>query len=260
MNIIIAEWVSRGSILNSIQHAAHDINFKISSFNHFNENYANNFISWGVNDKKNIALPSLRLLSAIQRIKKTKKKYYDIILFATHLRKFPTYSYYYDIDLNKKKSISLRKLINAICKKKIKFAIKYRSLTNKNDLNFNSSNIFYLDGYGGDFYNQAKLIVFNHLSTGFIECIFSNIPAILYLPSKNYLSKESRTLKKLAQLFKRYNLIYQNENDLIKIITENKTKFIKNNIKKLKKDLTFKNFYLNPNNGIEAWNKYIKNA
>ena len=75
MNIIIAEWVSRGSILNSIQHAAHDINFKISSFNHFNENYANNFISWGVNDKKNIALPSLRLLSAIQRIKKTKKKF-----------------------------------------------------------------------------------------------------------------------------------------------------------------------------------------
>ena len=74
--------------------------------------------------------------------------------------------YNYDLKLQKKKMMSFNKLIQKIYKtKKIKVAIKQKSLSNKDIIKFNSNNIFYLNGYSGDIYNHTKLNVFNHLST-----------------------------------------------------------------------------------------------
>jgi putative transferase (TIGR04331 family) len=262
LNIIISEWVERGSLLYSIQEAANDINFKINSFNQFNINYVSKFISWGIPSKKNITLPSLRLLFAIERIKKIKKKLYDIIFFSRIRIDFPTYSFAHDLDLFKNYLPSLKKLMDVICSnRKIKLAIKYKSLSNKINYGNSCSNIFHLEGHAGSLYNSAKLNVFAHLSNGFIECIFSNIPAVLYLPNKNYLTQESNSLKELNQLLDKYNLIYDNEKKLIEIIKKKKRiKFIKHNIKKIQKDITFKKFYLNPTNGIDVWEKHIKIA
>jgi putative transferase (TIGR04331 family) len=261
MHIIISEWVEKGSLLYSIQHAANEIDFKIDSFNYFNFKYATKFISWGLGKDKKNNLPSFRLITSIERIKKFKTKKYDMIFFPRVERENNSYSYCHDLNLHKKYKISKKKLIEAIVKnKKIKLLIKEKSLIGKFDNKTNIKNVFYLDGIGTDFYNQGKVNVFNHFSNGFLECIYANIPAILYLPDKNSLTKEDNSLKEINKLFIKYGLIFVNQSQLIDVIKKKKIMIILKNIKKIKKDLIFKKNFLNPFKSINAWKQYIKNV
>ena len=207
--LLLCFWIKQGSRLYSIQHSANHIELNLHSFYEYWTKYSYKYITWGWSNNRNniISLPSLRVYSIISNFKKMKnkiKKKYNIVFFPRVLFKFPHFSLHLSQELQLSNKISTINLIKFFKKKPVKLFLKTREKNLYSTLKYNiisnkyKSQIIFL---------QSKLCVFNHLSTGFLECIFLNVPAVILVSKKNSLMYESESYKEINDILCKYNLI-----------------------------------------------------
>lgn len=257
--ILLGYWVKRRTQIFNIQHSSNHIDLKNHSFYDYWFKYSNLYISWGWKNKskKTISLPSLRLFNMVSRFKKKKVNLiYDIVFFPRVNFLFPHFSLHLNQNIQIDNFKATENLINYFKKNKSKLFIKSRD-EDENRMNYkqyilnssyNTQEIFF----------KTKLSVFNHFSTGFFECLFLDRPAVIYIPNKDHLIKESSSYIELNNILKKYGLICSKPSDISKLFNKINTNFFLNIYNSLKSDNLFKKQILNPSSSDLDWMKFFK--
>ena len=259
--LLISYWVSNGCKLYNVQHSANHLNLKLHSFYEFWTKFSYRYITWGWKTKssKIIGLPSLRIYSRIKDIQVSNNKNYDIIFFPRVNLKYSSFSLHLGQDIQKKNLKATFKILKFFNQKKLNFNLKTR-FKNEKELQKKFKNIKILGNeYNStQLYGKTKLSIFNHLSTGFFECLYSSQPAIIYLPNKNFLNYESKSYKAINSILNKHKLIFNNPSEIMHLVQNyDKNKF--NRIySKILKDQNFRNIFLEPVNIEKKWLNFFK--
>jgi putative transferase (TIGR04331 family) len=259
LKLLIGYWALNGTKIINVQHSGSDIDLKLDVFYEYYRRFCNNYISWGwkVKNSNILAQPSLRLYIQIKKIKKEKNKKYDIIFFPSNIQ-FSQCSYGLN-DLVKKKILAAKmKLLSFYNKKKFNFYLKTK-LEDEIIIRRSFGNVQILNNkyLSTELYSKTKISIFDNISTGFFECLFSFQPAIIFLPNKNFLLYQSKSYKKISSILIKYKLIFYNPKDienLLKNYDENK---FTNTYSKLIKDKNFNTLFYNPNYAKTEWLKFF---
>jgi putative transferase (TIGR04331 family) len=259
LKLLIGYWVLQGTKITHVQHAGNEIDLKLHPFYDYYRRFCNNYISWGwkVKNSNILALPSLRLYIQIQKIKKQDNKIYDIIFFP-RVSKFSQFSLTLNDSVEKKTLESKTKLLNYYNKKKFNFYLKTRFEDEINiKKSFNNIRILNNKYLSTELYSKTKISIFNHLSTGFFECLFSFQPAIIFLPNKNFLFYQSKSYKKISSILIKHQLIFCNPKDIENILKNYDENKFKNIYSKLLKDKNFNDLFYNPSLAKKKWLKFF---
>lgn len=258
LKILLGYWVRKNTKIINIQHSSNHIDLKRHSFYDYWFNYSDLYISWGwKNKKKNlISLPSIKLYNKILINKNNKVNHlYDLIFFPRVNFLFPHFSLHLSQDIQLHNFRAAEKLIDYFDKQKIKFFLKPRS-EDKSFYKFKKHFLQNLDNTQELFF-KTKLSVFNHISTGFFECLFLNRPAIIYIPNKKHLINESPSYREMNNLLDKYGLICTSPSEIFDLYQKIDDKFFQDAFYSLKSDKLFKKQILNPINSYKEWVKFF---
>ena len=261
LKLLISYWVSNGCKLYNVQHSANHLDLALHSYYHFWTKFSYKYITWGWKNKssKIIRLPSLRIYSRIKDIYSSKIKKYDIIFFPRVNFKYPSFSLHLNQDIQKKNLTATLKILKFFNQKKYNFNLKTR-FKNESEFQKKFKNIKILSNKNNstDLYGNTKLSIFNHLSTGFFECLYSSQPAIIYLPKKNFLSYESKSYKTINSILNKYKLIYNNPSEIMNLVQNYDPNKFNRAYNKILKDQNFKNIFFEPVNIEKKWLIFFK--
>jgi putative transferase (TIGR04331 family) len=261
LKLSISYWVSNGSKLYNVQHSANHLNLKLHSFYSYWTKFSHKYITWGWKNEnsKIIGLPSIRIYSRIKDIHSSKNKKYDIIFFPRENLKYPHHSLHLDQNIQKKNLEATLKILKFFNHKKYSFNLKTRHEDEK-VIKKKFKNIKILNNVNNstDLYGKTKLSIFNHLSTGFFECLYSSQPAIIYLPNKNFLNYESKSYKIINSILNKYKLIFDNPSEIIKLLENYDPVKFDNIYSKILKNNNFKNIFFKPINVEKKWTNFFK--
>lgn len=261
LKLLISYWVSNGCKLYNVQHSANHLDLALHSYYQFWTKFSYKYITWGWKNKssKIIRLPSLRIYSQIKDIYSSQNKKYDIIFFPRVNFKYPSFSLHLNQDIQKKNLIATLKILKFFNQKEYNFNLKTR-FENESEFQKKFKNIKILSNKKSstELYGNTKLSIFNHLSTGFFECLYSSQPAIIYLPKKNFLNYESKSYKKINFILNKYKLIFDNPVEILKLLDNYDSIKLKETYKKILNDKNFKNIFFDPNFAENKWLKFFK--
>lgn len=261
LKLLISYWVFNGCKLYNVQHSANHLDLALHSFYHFWTKFSYKYITWGWKNKssKIIRLPSLRIYSRVKDIYSSKNKKYDIVFFPRENFKYPSFSLHLNQDIQKKNLIATLKILKFFNQKKYNFFLKTR-LENESEFQKQFKNIKILSNKNNstDLYGNTKLSIFNHLSTGFFECLYSSQPAIIYLPNKNFLNYESKSYKTINSILNKYKLIYNNPSEIMHLVQNYDPNNFTRIYSKILQDQNFKNIFFEPVNVEKKWLNFFK--
>lgn len=261
LKLLISYWVSNGCKLYNVQHSANHLDLRLHSFYEFWTKFSYKYITWGWKTKssKIIRLPSLRIYSRIKDIHSSINKKYDFIFFPRINFKYPHFGLHLNQDIQKENLKATLKILKFFNQKKFNFNLKTR-FENEKEIkkNFENINILTNKFNSTDLYGDTKLSIFNHLSTGFFECLYSSQPAIIYLPNKNFLNYESKSYKMINSILNKYKLIFNDPSEIMNLVQNYDPNKFTRIYNKILKDQNFKNIFCEQVNVEKIWLNFFE--